>query len=556
MNIKKLLALLLAGIMILTVTVGCGSSTAEKDAPESTESTESTESKDVPADAAKDDEEPVKLKFYYTSAPVNDSERIMEKANEIIREEINAELEFVTIDGSDYPQKMNMMINSAESWDLAFSANWGGMNYFENAASGAYYDLTDLIEDYAPESYSRIPESLWDGVKVNGKTYGVINYQVWGVAIAKGLKLRRDIAEEAGFDWIALEGMEAFEAMEAVEPYLDYIVENYPEMVPVEYGGGGSGSDIFIEAPLMFGMDPVGDSLAPGWVELKEGKPVVINQYESDAYAQYLSVMRSWYEKGYLRKDAATLQDFMPDRQSKRIGMHFGSNEYPFPADDEIRAIRRDMPHVEDGTAPVARITLTDPIIPASAPSTAVVTVGAFSNNPIKALELIELLNTNDELYTLIVYGEEGVDWEFLTEDDPETGKLAGDFNKIAGMYDFQWQEWQIGQSYSPDFTRHLEFGQNEQGDLERDIQRRHYAIDETAPASPVMGFAFDADPVKTELANCSAIIDELVLGLGSGSLDPEVELPIFIKRLEDAGSQEIIAEKQAQIDVWYEANH
>ena len=43
------------------------------------------------------------------------------------------------------------MINSGDAWDLCFTASWGGINFFENAAKGAYADLTDLIPVYAPE---------------------------------------------------------------------------------------------------------------------------------------------------------------------------------------------------------------------------------------------------------------------------------------------------------------------------------------------------------------------------------------------------------------------
>ena len=74
---------------------------------------------------------------------------------------------------------------------------------------------------------------------------------------------------------------------------------------------------------------------------------------------------------------------------------------------------------------------------------------------------------------------------------------------------------------------------------------------DKTAEVSPMTGFIFDSDLVKTQIANCSSIIDEMLPALCSGSLDPEKKVPEFLDILESAGVNDIIAEKQAQIDAW-----
>ena len=52
-------------------------------------------------------------------------------------------------------------------------------------------------------------------------------------------------------------------------------------------------------------------------------------------------------------------------------------------------------------------------------------------------------------------------------------------------------------------------------------------------------------------MANCSAVISEMVPALSNGSVDPTKALPEFLSRLEVAGVDKIIAEKQAQYDAW-----
>lgn len=254
MRKKRMTAILLAGAMVLSTLAGCGSKeTAAPEAPASEQAAEKStaETGETPAAEKKDDAEVVELSFYMSNGPVIDQERIMEKANAIIEEEINAHLNLILVDGATYADKMNLMINSGDAWDLCFTASWGGINFFENAAKGAYADLTDLIPVYAPETYARIPEGLWDGVKVNGRIYGLVNYQQWGVASRKGFKFRSDIVDELGFDWKAVKGKPTLEVLEMMGPFLGEALEAHPDMIGFETSSGYS---LFANEPLMCGI--------------------------------------------------------------------------------------------------------------------------------------------------------------------------------------------------------------------------------------------------------------------------------------------------------------
>lgn len=122
-------------------------------------------------------------------------------------------------------------------------------------------------------------------------------------------------------------------------------------------------------------------------------------------------------------------------------------------------------------------------------------------------------------------------------------------------MYNFSYNEWQIGQSYSPDFARSATFGRNQAGDDQKKSLEVVYQADREADPSPVTGFTFNADPVKTEIANCAAVISEMIPVLSNGAAAPAGLLPQFLSRLENAGIDTIIAEKQAQLDAWKSAN-
>ena len=83
------------------------------------------------------------------------------------------------------------------------------------------------------------------------------------------------------------------------------------------------------------------------------------------------------------------------------------------------------------------------------------------------------------------------------------------------------------------------------------DVWERTITLNETAKTSNLLGFVFDPAPVNTEIAQCSAVIDEFGPGLWTGSIDPEKYLPELNSKLKAAGSEKIIAEKQKQINEW-----
>ncbi len=194
--------------------------------------------------------------------------------------------------------------------------------------------------------------------------------------------------------------------------------------------------------------------------------------------------------------------------------------------------------------APAVAVSNTRTVIKNGAGPNAAVAVNSQSENIEKAVELIELLNTDDELYMLITQGEEGVDYVY--DED-------GNYSLVDGKYNFNYNEWQIGQSYSPDFTRAL-YAQNESGENQKKAQSMVFEADKTADVSPLTGFVFDSSAVKTQIANCSSVITEMVPALSNGDLDPEKAVPQFLERLETAGVNDIIAEKQAQLDAWLAA--
>ena len=72
-----------------------------------------------------------------------------------------------------------------------------------------------------------------------------------------------------------------------------------------------------------------------------------------------------------------------------------------------------------------------------------------------------------------------------------------------------------------------------------------------SAVKSPTLGFNFNSDSVRSELASITNISMEFYPALGTGSVDPEEYLPKFNKKLEEAGIDKVLKEIQKQYDEW-----
>ncbi len=68
---------------------------------------------------------------------------------------------------------------------------------------------------------------------------------------------------------------------------------------------------------------------------------------------------------------------------------------------------------------------------------------------------------------------------------------------------------------------------------------------------SVILGFAFNPEPVQSELAQTASVVQEYWPALELGTVDPDTVLPEFLDKLDKAGAQKIIDEMQKQIDAW-----
>lgn len=503
---KKILALVLAVTMMMSTMVGCGS----KDNTEKT-NIEQTEEKITKVDAEKEEQEFVELSWYYPGTPQAEQDVVFTEINSLLKEKINTSVNFQPVDWGSYEEKMKVKIAASEEFDICFTANWMN-NYHKNVAQGAFIPLDDLLQQYGENIIKGIPENLWGATKVEGKIYGIPNYQI--SAMTNGFWFKKDLIDQYKVNYKEINDLDK------LEEYLQVIKENEPQLIPMDICAN-SGSN-WGRVLVYHGFDEVGGRNIPGAVRLNDDSLQVVNQFASDEFKGFITKMHEWYEKGYIREDALAIQDSKGDIQAGKIAAGIGGNFKP-GADAEMTAAYGEE-YVNVGCSDSYLLT-----------SSIIATLNAVSRtskNPERAMMFLNLINGDKELYNMLCYGLEGNHYN-----------KTGD-NSIEIVEDSKYKpntSWLFGNT----FNAYLLPGQSQQTlDETQDLNMN-------SKPSPILGFAFNAEPVNTEIAQCTAVVDEFLLSLDTGTVDPEEYLPQFLGKLEKAGYQTIIDEMQAQIDEW-----
>ena len=453
----------------------------------------------------------VSLSYYYSVASSPDVMMVQGAINEITRETIGAEVKLYPIHPSDYVQKMQVMLSAGEELDLCFTADWK-LPYTSNATKGCFADITDLLPELAPVTWSQYSGDLWNAVRINGRIYASINRQVF--ARQSGFALRQDMVEKYNFDAKAvtkLSDLGDFMALvkegedpTATQRLFSYTFANWKAFQYMYYN---------------YGWENIGDATAPGSVRSLDGEHRVFNEYDTDEFRDFIATCADFAAKGYIP-----------------------ANELTQPTVDDTVSVCGVLstysPSCVDGTvngyfdAPAIYVPVGKPIITTSNATATMTAVGATSRHVDTAVQFIEQLNANADVYHLISYGIRGTHYD-LDE--------KGMYYKLQETVTYSAPSYMFGDTWNAFIAQGGDPEQIEKSKL----------LNETADVSRLMGFIFDAANVTTEIANCSAVTNEYMPTFATGGFGDKTQQSYeeFLKKLEAAGVQRVLEEKQRQVD-------
>lgn len=527
MKMKKLISTGLSVLLAASLLAGCGSGKAPAASSEpatekaGTESEAAGDTGETTADKGNTSDEVVTLKWYMSINPMApDTDKVIEKLNEYTREKIGVEIDYTVIANPDYKEKMPTLINSGDYFDICFTSNWT-TNYLQFAAKDAFLDITALLPEYAKETYEFIPEALWKAAAVDGKIFGVPSYKEMGWQ--SGFFVNSDMADEYGIDLSKVKTLEDYtEVLDTVHEKSTAAGKNVI---------GVSGLNFSLTTPF---ESLTGDPKLPGASPVAEygnfqGEEEIFNQYASQEYADYCKLVRGWYNDGYLSKDPVNYDTDTANRDND----FKNGNLFSYVISYAPGAAESEAAKTGHG---VTFVPLMNPLFETRNAMGGLLAVSSASKYPEKALEFINLLNTDEYVGTLIRHGIEGEHYTAVGDKQVDR-TMGGALDPADNGYDYTYG-WQFGTPFNQKWD--ISYPEN--------IMDLFMEYNESAITAPHNGFTFDNAPVESEIAALTSTVEEYAKALETGMVDPDENIPKFQKALEDNGVNTLLEEIAAQL--------
>ncbi len=460
------------------------------------------------------DEEPYEATLmYWVANDARDVEAVEEEFNKLTMEQLNMKVDLMPVTLGTYGQQIQMILSSDDKLDI-FPFWPGSMGTYIDA--DYIVDMSEYLEDYGQDLIDIIGEDDIMCCSMDGFLGAVPSMHERTNPVY--MVMRTDLLEESGFK------AEDIKTIDDMTPIYAKLKELHPDMVM--YGCVNSMTYPVVIFSSLF--DPLGDNNFG--VLMDEGQTTTVtNWYETDEFMNACKTMYEWNQAGYTSADLATSSD--GGESLMRAGNLFSFTTYGKPN----TKVEKDSMTGYDTTC----VQITDDLCCTKVTNSVCYGISTNSEEPEKAMMLLNWIYKTKEANDLLNWGIEGRDY-VVTEDgtiDYPEGVTA---ENVQYHQDFGWAQMNQYNSYiwkgnSPDL-----WGQYQE-------------VRDNAVVSKAYGFFFDPTNVIDEIAALQTVSDEYLMSLAAGALDPETTIPEFNEKLYDTGLQDVIDEKQAQLDAWLE---
>ena len=497
---KKILSLVLAMTMMGSLLTGCSSGTSGGGSDDG----DSQEAANIT------------MTFPILSAVPADLEKVEDAMSEMAMEKIGCTITLQPMGIADYMTQAPLMLSGGE--DIGLMIHFDGItNFTTMIQKGQIQDITDLVDEYAPEIKDVVGSDYLSTGTVDGKLYGVPTLR--NLASACGVIMRTDLLEKYDID------VSQIKTFEDLEPVFQTIKENEPDIAPMFMGGSAIN-------PLDMVIRTRADILGDGYgVLMDRGQDTTVtNYFESDEYKNYVTTIYNWGQKGYLLPDSESIQDTYTTlfKANKIFASLMGSSPGQVTQDERNTGMDLTLVDIEQPFTMTNAVNGIQWVVPMGA------------ENPEKSVEVMKLLYTDADFLNLLNYGIEGEHYVMSGED-----RISLPEGMTLDQSPYNWSiAYETGNKFLC-YTWDTD---------EDDLWEKTKQFNEEAEVSSAMGFIFDSSNVSAELTALANASSQYRVGLENGALDPAEYLDQFNADLKTAGIDTVIAEKQKQLDEWFES--
>lgn len=502
MKMKKMIALLGAAAMAISLAACGGSDSAGGSSSGNGSASESSSSESGGSEGSGQVQE-VALHLP-TVYDLPDAEMVETEINKIAEEKYGLHFDINYISTGSWQQQSNLLFTGDEADVIAIF----GTPLTTFVKNGQLSDLTDYYANASDEFKAVWSAEEMEGTTIDGKIYAVPNLRNFGNYF--GLNIDAEVAAELGIE----DGQQL--SMQDVSDFLYAAHEKYPERYALVPQGGTT-------LIGQWSWDGLGDERWVGVLEDCGQDTTVKNVLDIDDFTEFCTWAETWYNDGLILPDILSnttpWQTMILNKQAISVFDNYGVN----------------------AAAGCIRTIVVDKWAQSNSYQALCYGINQNSFNKDAAWKAMEVLYTDKEICTLLADGIEGTHY-VVNEDGtisfPE-GKSAADCG--YGMAEGYWIVPYSGNTYPLDVNGPTFF---------EDL----ITFNKETLKTKAFGFAFDTTPVTDQYAACLSVMDKYYQPLMSGAVDVESTIAQAKNELEAAGIDEIIAEKQKQLDEFLSA--
>ncbi|MBJ9987157.1 MULTISPECIES: ABC transporter substrate-binding protein [Paenibacillus] len=455
---------------------------------------------------------PYKITLVYPASAPKDLQLVQDEMSKYLTEKINATIELRPIEWASWDDKTNLMKISNEPFDLLFTASW--FSYAKDVAKGQFVELDELMAQYGKDIPGILGDDFIKGSKIGGKLYALPTKKEFGQGF--GFLLDKKLVDKYKFD---INGVKSLEDMEAM---FKTIKDNEPGVTPIV-------SSKFTNTWSAANYDGIVANLAVprGSKELK-----AIDTLEDPKFIDFFKRMHQWYQNGWFDKDILT-SDADQGMNMIKAGKAFAVAQSLKPGKDKEMSVTTGVDLVQVETAV--------PFTTTGDAQGAMLGISRTSKDPARAMMFLDLLYNDPKLLNMLDWGIEGK--HYVKKSDQVIDYPEG-VNADTQTYPNPGG-WMFGNQFNSYLWA------NEDPNKWKEFEK----FNERAERSIALGFAFDQEPVKSELASIANVEKEFDATLRSGAADPEKIIAKWKEKRKAAGFDKVKAEVDKQLAEWAKAN-